>query len=180
MSRVGRKPIPLPHGVEVQLEGRTVRVRGPRGALERELHPRVQVEVAEGEVRVRRPSDGRLDRSLHGLTRTLLANMVEGVTRGFAKELEVQGLGYRVLLQGQRLTLHLGFSRPISFSAPEGVRFEIDQRNRNLVRVLGIDKEKVGRVAAELRALKPPEPYKGKGVRYVGEAVRRKVGKAGV
>ncbi|MDA1001473.1 MAG: 50S ribosomal protein L6 [bacterium] len=181
MSRIGNKLIPLPKGVEVKLEGTTVMVKGPKGALTQEIHERPGVEV-EGEfVKVTRQSDSRQDRSLHGLTRSLIANMVEGVFKGFVKELEIHGLGYRVEAQGKGLVLHVGYSHPVRIEPIEGIDFEVQSdRQRNAIKVVGIDKQKVGWVAAEIRKIKPPEPYKGKGIRYTGEYVRRKVGKSGV
>lgn len=181
MSRIGRKPIPLPKGVDIKLEGTTITVNGPLGTLSRELHPRPNVEVGESEIVVTRPTESRQDRSLHGLTRTLIANMVEGVTKGYEKELEIIGLGYRVEAQGKGLLLNVGYSHPVKIEPIDGIDFEVQSdRQRNAIKVKGIDKEVVGFVAAEIRRIKPPEPYKGKGIRYAGEAVRRKVGKAGV
>lgn len=175
MSRVGLRPIELSDGVEVTLAPGRVTVKGPKGQLQQTVHHDM-IFTREGNVlRVQRPTDGRMHRSLHGLTRTLVANMVEGVTKGFEKQLEIQGMGYRAVLQGKTLTLHLGYSHPIEYQAPEGIEFEVS--GRNLITVRGIDKQKVGQVAAEIRAFRKPEPYKGKGVRYVGETVRRKVGK---
>ncbi|MGQ9714469.1 MAG: 50S ribosomal protein L6 [Anaerolineae bacterium] len=179
MSRIGRMPIALPKGVEIKVEpGNLVTVRGPRGTLTRALHPDMQIEVAEGQVVVRRPSDARHHRALHGLTRALLANMVTGVSQGFRKELEIVGVGYRAELQGQKLVLSLGFSHPVEVEPPEGIAFEVDRSGRKFS-VLGIDRELVGEVAAKIRARRPPEPYKGKGIRYVGEYVRMKAGKGG-
>ena len=176
MSRIGRQPIPVPDGVEVQLDGVRVTVTGPRGSLHRDLHPRMKVTVDDGTVVVRRPSDERLDRSLHGLTRTLIANMVEGVTEGFEKRLEIQGVGYRAALQGADLELQVGYSHSVRFRPPEGIEFEVPAANRIVVR--GIDKQLVGEVAADIRKVRKPEPYKGKGIRYEGEYVRKKAGKA--
>ncbi len=179
MSRIGRMPIALPKGVEVKVEpGNLVTVKGPKGTLTRALHPDMQIEVREGQVVVRRPSDARHHRALHGLTRALLANMVTGVSQGFRKELEIVGVGYRAELQGQKLVLSLGFSHPVEVEPPEGIAFEVDRSGRKFS-VLGIDKELVGEVAAKIRAKRPPEPYKGKGIRYVGEYVRMKAGKGG-
>jgi large subunit ribosomal protein L6 len=155
-----------------------VTVKGPKGTLEQAVHRDMIIKREDNILRVERPTDSRIHRSLHGLTRTLVANMVEGVTKGFEKQLEIQGMGYRVTLQGRTLTLHLGYSHPVIYTAPEGIEFELS--GRNIIIVRGIDKQKVGQVAAEIRALRKPEPYKGKGIRYVGEVVRRKVGKAGV
>lgn len=179
MSRIGRMPIALPKGVEIKVEpGNLVTVKGPKGTLTRALHPDMQIEVAEGRVVVHRPSDARHHRALHGLTRALLANMVTGVSQGFRKELEIVGVGYRAELQGQKLVLSLGFSHPVEVEPPEGIAFEVDRSGRKFS-VLGIDKELVGEVAAKIRAKRPPEPYKGKGIRYVGEYVRMKAGKGG-
>lgn len=179
MSRIGRMPIALPKGVEVKVEpGNLVTVKGPKGTLTRALHPDMQIEVAGGQVVVRRPSDARHHRALHGLTRALLANMVTGVSEGFRKELEIVGVGYRAELQGRKLVLSLGFSHPVEVEPPEGIAFEVDRSGRKFS-VLGIDKELVGEVAAKIRAKRPPEPYKGKGIRYVGEYVRMKAGKGG-
>ncbi|MGQ9567160.1 MAG: 50S ribosomal protein L6 [Anaerolineae bacterium] len=179
MSRIGRMPIALPKGVEIKVEpGNLVTVKGPKGTLTRALHPDMQIEVAEEQVVVRRPSDARHHRALHGLTRALLANMVTGVSQGFRKELEIVGVGYRAELQGQKLVLSLGFSHPVEVEPPEGIAFEVDRSGRKFS-VLGIDKELVGEVAAKIRARRPPEPYKGKGIRYVGEYVRMKAGKGG-
>ena len=181
MSRIGQMPIPIPSGVDVKLDGTTITVKGSLGALSRELHPRPKVEIVDGEIRVSRPSDSREDRSLHGLTRSLVANMVEGVSKGFEKELEIIGLGYRVEAQGKGLVLNVGFSHPVKVEPIEGITFEVQSdRQRNAIKVKGIDKQVVGWVASEIRRIRPPEPYKGKGIRYVGEVVRRKVGKAAV
>lgn len=181
MSRVGRMPIVLPKGVEVKVDGPAVTVKGPKGTLNRSVHLRMKVEVAGGRVTVARPTDGRLDRSLHGLTRTLIANMVEGVSKGYEKELEVVGLGYRVEAAGKGLVLSVGYSHQVRVEPIEGIEFEVQSdRQRNAIKVKGIDKEVVGYVASEIRRIKPPEPFKGKGIRYAGETVRRKVGKAGV
>jgi len=172
-------PIALPKGVEVKVEpGNLVTVKGPKGTLTRALHPDMQIEVAGGQVVVRRPSDARHHRALHGLTRALLANMVTGVSEGFRKELEIVGVGYRAELQGRKLVLSLGFSHPVEVEPPGGIAFEVDRSGRKFS-VLGIDKELVGEVAAKIRAKRPPEPYKGKGIRYVGEYVRMKAGKGG-
>jgi large subunit ribosomal protein L6 len=158
------------------VDGARVEVKGPRGSLAQALHPDMRVVIEDGIVRVQRPSDERLHRSLHGLTRTLVANMVEGVTKGFEKRLEIIGVGYRAALKGTALELSLGFSHPVSFPAPEGIEFEIPSPTRIVIR--GNDKQQVGEVAAEIRKLRKPEPYKGKGIRYEGEYVRKKAGKA--
>lgn len=172
-------PIPLPAGVKVDIQGSQVTVAGPKGRLSREFHPDMEIVLEDGELRVRRPTDQRHHKALHGLTRALLNNMIVGVTHGFQKQLEVHGVGYRVDQQGDgSLVLQLGFSHPVNIAPPEGIRFEVEPRSKRIT-VSGADKELVGRVAAEIRAWRPPEPYKGKGIRYVGEYVRRKAGKAG-
>ena len=174
-------PIPIPQGVEVKLDGVNITVKGPKGILFRELHPNPKVEIVDSVINVTRPSESRQDKSLHGLTRSLIANMVEGVTKGYEKELEIIGLGFRVEADGKGLILNVGYSHPVKISAVDGIDFEIQSdRQRNAIKVKGIDKEVVGFVAAEIRRVKPPEPYKGKGIRYLNEVVRRKVGKAGV
>lgn len=181
MSRIGKMPIPIPSGVEAKLDGRKISVKGPLGELDLELHHRPKVEIDDGNIVVTRVSESRQDKSLHGLTRSLIANMVEGVTKGFEKELEIIGLGYRVEARGKGVVLNVGFSHPVSIEPIEGITFEVQSdRNRTAIKVKGIDKQLVGWVAAEIRKVKPPEPYKGKGIRYAGETVRRKVGKAGV
>ncbi len=177
MSRVGRLPIPIPAGVQVQVQGDTVSVSGPKGGLQRTVHPDLGVTVQDGRILVSRQSDDRFHRALHGLTRALVANMVTGVTKGYQVELEIQGVGYRAQKQGQRLTLQVGFSHPVEISPPPGVTLEAPQPNR--IVVAGIDKELVGQTAASIRAIREPDPYKGKGIRYLGERVRRKPGKAG-
>jgi large subunit ribosomal protein L6 len=177
MSRIGRLPIPLPDGVEVTLEGSHITVSGPRGTLARDFAPELRVVREDGRLRVERPDDNRRSRSLHGLTRTLIANMVTGVTSGYRKGLEITGVGYRAQKVGDRLQLNLGYSHPVEIEPPEGISFDIENPTR--LAVVGIDKELVGRVAARIRASRKPEPYKGKGVRYAGEVVRRKAGKAG-
>ena len=177
MSRIGKRPIAIPAGVEVTLDGQDVRVKGPRGELSRRLHRDVIVRREDGEIVVERPSDQPEHRSLHGLSRTLVANMVEGVTAGFTKTLEIVGVGYRAETKPFGLTLALGYSHPIDYKAPEGITLRAV--NPTTVEVSGTDKEVVGQVAAEIRSLRPPEPYKGKGVKYQGEVIRRKAGKAG-
>jgi large subunit ribosomal protein L6 len=177
MSRIGRLPIPVPAGVEVALEGNRIAVSGPRGRLERELSPQLRVVQEDGNLRVERPSDDKRSRELHGLTRTLVANMVTGVTEGYRKGLEITGTGYRAQLVGSKLQLNLGYSHPVEIEPPEGITFELENPVR--VAVVGIDKELVGHIAARVRSSRKPEPYKGKGVRYAGEYVRRKAGKAG-
>ncbi len=179
MSRIGRMPIPLPEGVKVGIQGSRVTVTGSKGSLSREFHPDMQIELQDNELMVQRPTDQRRHKALHGLTRSLLNNMVIGVSKGFERKLEVQGVGYRVDLQADgSLLLQLGFSHPVRITPPEGIDFEVEDRTK-IITVNGLDKEKVGQVAAEIRAWRPPEPYKGKGIRYLGEYVRRKAGKAG-
>ncbi len=178
MSRIGRSPIPVPSGVEVRIDGDHVAVTGPRGSLERELPDPITIRQDEGQLLVERPDDERRSRALHGLARSLVDNMVTGVTAGFRKELEIVGVGYRATAGGpSRVDLALGFSHPVSVQAPEGISFTVPAPNRIVVE--GIDKQAVGQVAADIRALRKPEPYKGKGVRYAGERVQRKAGKAG-
>jgi large subunit ribosomal protein L6 len=175
MSRIGRKPIELPEAVTVELAPGRVAVKGPKGELDQRLSPEMKVEQAEGTITVQRPTDRGEHRALHGLTRSLIANMVQGVTEGFEKRLEIQGVGYRARLQGKALELNVGYSHPVSVTAPEGIEFEVPTPTQVVVR--GIDKQLVGEIAARIRRSRPPEPYKGKGIRYVGEHVRRKVGK---
>jgi large subunit ribosomal protein L6 len=177
MSRIGRKPVPVPKGVEVTLAGATATVKGPRGTLTRTFHPNMRIALENGVLRVDRPSDGRQDRALHGLTRALLANMVEGVTKGYRKQLELHGVGYKAEANPKGVKLVVGLSHPVEFPAPEGVKIAVEANT--VVKIEGIDKELVGQVAAEIRKVRPPEPYKGKGIRYQGEQVRRKAGKAG-
>jgi large subunit ribosomal protein L6 len=177
MSRVGKSPISLPSGVEVTLSGRRVVVKGPQGSLEQELPGEISVRQEDGSLHVERPDDERENRALHGLTRSLVANMVTGVTAGYQKDLEIVGVGYRATAKGPgQIELALGFSHPVVVDAPEGISFEVPVPTRITVR--GIDKQKVGQVAADIRKIRKPEPYKGKGVRYAGEAVKRKAGKA--
>jgi len=175
MSRIGRQPIELPEGVEVRVEPDRVFVKGPKGELSEPLHPDIKVERQDGRIVVSRPSDEDRHRALHGLTRTLIANMVQGVTEGFSKALQIEGVGYRAQLKGKQLELALGFSHPVTIDPPEGIEFEVPAPNRVVVK--GISKQLVGEVAARIRKRRPPEPYKGKGIRYEGEQVERKVGK---
>jgi large subunit ribosomal protein L6 len=177
MSRIGRLPIAVPAGVDVQIDGRQITVTGPKGELSRQLHPDITVSREDGSIIVSRPTEQKLHKQLHGLTRTLVANMVEGVTNGYRKGLEITGVGYRAALSGRKLTLNLGYSHPIEIEPPSGISFELDTPVR--LAVVGIDKELVGQIAAQVRSTRRPEPYKGKGVRYAGEQVRRKAGKAG-
>ena len=178
MSRVGKLPVPIPDGVDVSIDGTRVRAKGPLGSLELSFDPDMGIELVDGEVRVTRPTDQVRHRALHGLTRSLIANMVQGVTEGFSRSLEIQGVGYRAEKKGRNLVLNVGFSHPVEFDVPEGIEIELE--SPTLVRVRGADKQLVGEVAAEIRHVRPPEPYKGKGIRYVGEQVRRKAGKAAV
>ena len=178
MSRIGRLPISLPRGVQVNIDGQSVTVKGPKGEIRRDFDPRMQIVLQEGQLMVTRPSDHGPVRSLHGLTRALLANMVAGVFTGFRKSLEVVGVGYRAELQGNDLVLQVGYSHPVRYTLPKGITVVVEQGNR-IIHIDGIDKELVGEVAAEIRAIQRPEPYKGKGIRYLGEYVRRKAGKAG-
>ena len=177
MSRIGRKPITIPAGVDVKLDGTVITVKGPKGTLTQSLHPDMQVAVDAGVITVTRPSDDKEHRSLHGLTRTLVANMVEGVTNGFKKELDVNGVGYRVQKQGKNLVMNLGYSHQVIVPEVDGITIECPSANK--IVILGPDKQKVGQFAAEVREKRPPEPYKGKGIRYTGEFVRHKEGKAG-
>ena len=177
MSRIGKLPVAVPSGVDVTLEDRSVTVKGPKGTLSQHVLPVVDVAVEDGQVVVTRKRDDKPGRSAHGLTRTLVSNMVEGVTKGFRKSLTLQGVGYRVNKAGNDLNFSLGYSHPVTYAAPEGIAFAVE--GTNTVHVDGIDKQRVGQVAAEIRNLRPPEPYKGKGIRYTGEVVRKKLGKAG-
>jgi large subunit ribosomal protein L6 len=177
MSRIGKKPITIPAGVEVNLDGTVISVKGPKGTLTRKLHNEVNVAVEGNEIVVTRPSDNKLHRALHGTTRSVLANMVEGVTNGFSKTLELVGVGYRAAKAGSNLTLNVGYSHPVEITPEDGIEFEVPAQTQIVVR--GIDKERVGQIASEIRAVRSPEPYKGKGIRYQGEHVRRKEGKTG-
>ena len=177
MSRIGRIPVPVPAGVDVNIDGAVVTVKGPKGTLTHTVASPIEVKQEEGTLVVTRPDDERLSRSLHGLTRTLLANLVTGVTEGYTKKLEIVGTGYRVTAKGADLEFALGFSHPVVVSPPEGISFVVEAPTRFSVQ--GIDKQQVGEVAANIRKIRKPEPYKGKGVRYAGEVVRRKAGKAG-
>ena len=177
MSRIGRKPIDVPSGVEVKLDGRHITVKGPKGTLERDLHPDMIVEIDGNVIHVSRPSEDKMHKSLHGLTRTLISNMVVGVSEGFKKELEIQGVGYRAAKQGKNLVMNLGYSHQVIVPEIAGITIDVPAPNRIIVN--GCDKQMVGQFAAEIREKRPPEPYKGKGVRYLGEYVARKEGKAG-
>lgn len=176
MSRVGRKPIDIPANTQVEIKDGTIIVKGAKGELSRTFNPRMKVEIKENQIKVSRSSDSRMDRSLHGLTRNLIFNMIKGVTQGFSKELEIRGVGFRAQVSAKTLTLQLGFSHPIDFTIPDGIIIEAPKPTQILVK--GIDKEEVGEVTAKIRSFYKPEPYKGKGIRYKDEYVRHKVGKA--
>jgi large subunit ribosomal protein L6 len=177
MSRIGKKPVAVPAGVTVTLSGHTIAVKGPKGELNRKLHPEMRLEQADGSVTVSRPSDETRHKALHGLTRTLVQNMMDGVTKGYQKVLEIQGVGYKAEAKPYGLNLVVGLSHQVPIRAPKGIKLTVE--NNTLVRIDGPDKELVGQVAAEIRSVRPPEPYKGKGIRYQGEHVRRKAGKTG-
>lgn len=177
MSRIGRKPIVIPQGVEVTIEGNHVSVKGPKGSLDSTIHPMIKVEKKDGEVLVTRPNDGKEARSLHGLSRTIVANMVDGVNEGFKKDLEIHGIGYRAQKDGNKLVMNLGYSHQVIMPEPEGITVDVPEPTKIVVN--GIDKQAVGQFAAEIREKRPPEPYKGKGIRYAGEFVPHKEGKAG-
>jgi len=177
MSRVGKAPIEIPKGVEIKVEGAHVTVKGPKGTLDCDIDAEMTLKQADGELRVTRPSDQPRHRAIHGLTRALIFNMVQGVTEGYSKTLELQGVGYRAQMQGKDLSLALGYSHPVNVTPPEGVEFEVEGTSKIIVK--GLSKQAVGQAAADVRKLRPPEPYKGKGIRYEGEYVRRKAGKAG-
>jgi len=177
MSRIGRAPVAIPNGVKVDITGNIIKVTGPKGALEQDFDPAMTVKIVDGEVTVDRPNDKPATRAKHGLVRALVRNMVLGVTEGFEKTLEIQGVGYRAAMEGKNLTLSLGYSHPVKIVPPSGIKFEVD--GTTTIKISGIDKQQVGQAAADVRSWKKPEPYKGKGIRYQGEYVRRKVGKAG-
>ena len=177
MSRIGRKPVTVPKGVTLQLQGNSVAVKGPRGELRRSLHEEMALALENDQFTVARPSEEPRHKALHGLTRTLVQNMVEGVSKGFSKSLEIQGVGYKAEAKPYGVNLIVGYSHPVKYEAPKGIKISVD--NNTMVKIEGADKELVGQVAAELRSVRPPEPYKGKGIRYVGEQVRRKAGKTG-
>lgn len=178
MSRIGKAPITIPNGVQVEVKRGSVNVKGPKGQLTQVIHPDMQVEQEDGVLSVKRPSDSRIHRSLHGLTRALVNNMVVGVSDGFSNALEIEGVGYRAEMDGQTLVLNVGYSHPVRFVPPQDISFTVENRNKTII-VSGIDKQAVGEVAANIRKQRPPEPYKGKGIRYRGEYVRRKAGKTG-
>jgi len=177
MSRIGRMPVAVPAGVNVKIAERTVTVKGPKGELQLEVAAPIGVALENGSVSVTRPDDEKRNRQLHGLTRTLIANMVDGVTKGFSRNLEIVGVGYRAQMQGKKLALQLGFSHPVVIEPPAGIAIAVEGTNK--ISVSGADKQQVGQIAAQIRDVRPPEPYKGKGIRYEGERVRRKLGKAG-
>lgn len=177
MSRIGKKPVMIPEGVEVKVDGNVVTVKGPKGTLTRTFHNDINIQVEGNEIVITRPSDNKLHRALHGTTRSLVNNMVEGVSKGFAKTLELVGVGYRVAKTGNKITLSVGYSHPVEITPEEGIEFEVPSQTQIVVK--GISKERVGQVASEIRAVRSPEPYKGKGIRYQGEKVRRKEGKTG-
>ena len=177
MSRIGKMPVQIPDGVEVNVAGQTVTVQGPKGVLTQEFHPDMVIALEGNTLTVQRPSDEKNHRALHGLTRSLIANMIEGVTKVYQKNLEITGVGYRAALQGNKLVLSMGFSHPVEFEPEPGIEFEVPAPTR--ISVKGIDKQLVGEIAARIRAVRPPEPYLGKGIRYAGEHIRRKAGKAG-
>jgi large subunit ribosomal protein L6 len=178
VSRIGRMPVVLPDGVDVQIKGSHVRVKGPKGELQHTFPADMKISLEDGEVNVNRPSDAKHHRSLHGMTRAIINNMVVGVSTGFEKILEVNGVGYRAELSGKNLVLNVGYSHPVEVEPPEGINFEVDTRTRQ-IKVAGYDKQVVGQVAADIRKIRPPEPYKGKGIKYLDERIRRKAGKAG-
>lgn len=178
MSRIGKLPITIPQGVDVVIDKSEIKIKGSKGELARKVHPSIKVEIANGSIITSRSSDSRLDKSFHGLMRSLIYNMVIGVSKGYQKVLQIQGVGYRSMLNGKKLTLHLGYSKPIEYFGPEGIEFEVTKNNEIIVK--GINKEKVGQAAAEIRSFRPPEPYKGKGIRYADEKVLRKSGKAAI
>jgi large subunit ribosomal protein L6 len=179
MSRIGKQPVTIPQGVTIEKSGvNNLRVKGPKGELSFEFHPRISFKIEDGVITCTRGTESKQDRSLHGLSRTLVSNMVEGVTKGFEKKLEVIGVGFRVAVQGNKLTLNIGLSHPVEYTIPQGIKIEIDKEKKNIVIITGADKQMVGEVAAKIRSYRKPEPYKGKGIRYFGEQITRKAGKA--
>lgn len=177
MSRIGKKPVIIPDGVTAAIAGGRIVVKGPKGEISHDLHPRINVEIKDGQITFSRPTDRSVDRAAHGLMRSLVAGAVEGVSTGFQKTLEINGVGYRAQVEGRKLNLSLGFSHPVIFDLPKGIEVELAQRNQIIIK--GHDKQLVGHVASKIRSLRPPEPYKGKGIRYIDEHIRRKVGKTG-
>lgn len=178
MSRIGRMPVAIPDGVQVDIKGSFVKVKGQKGEMQRQFSHRMEIALEDGQVTVKRKSDHPTERALHGTTRALIANMVQGVSGGFEKVLEIQGVGYRAEMKGETLVLNVGYSHPVELEPADGISFDADPKTRQ-VKVMGMDKELVGKVASEIRKIRPPEPYHGKGIRYLGEYVRRKAGKAG-
>lgn len=178
MSRIGRMPVEVPQGVDVEIKGSFVRVKGPKGQLQHTFPADMEISMEDGQIAVKRPSDERTHRALHGMTRALINNMVVGVSQGFEKVLEVNGVGYRAEMNGKNLVLNVGYSHPVEMEPPDGIAFDVDTRTRQ-IKVQGYDKVEVGQVAANIRAIRPPEPYKGKGIKYLDERIRRKAGKAG-
>ncbi|TFG92236.1 MAG: 50S ribosomal protein L6 [Candidatus Atribacteria bacterium] len=177
MSRIGKMPINIPKGVKVELNNNNIKVSGERGTLERSFHPDMQVKIENDKIYVSRPSENKFHRSLHGLSRALINNMVKGVSLGFEKTLEIQGVGYRAVLEDGKMVIQIGYSHPIKVDTPKGIEFEVEKQK--IIKVKGIDKQQVGETAAKIRLLRKPEPYKGKGIRYIDEVVKRKVGKTG-
>jgi large subunit ribosomal protein L6 len=178
VSRIGRMPVALPSGVQVEIQGSDVMVKGPKGQLKRAFSPSIGISLENGQLVIQRNSDLPAERALHGTTRAVIANMVNGVSAGFERALEVEGVGYRAEMNGKKLILHVGYSHPVEIDPPQGIAFDVDTKTR-VIKVMGIDKEQVGQVAADIRKVRPPEPYHGKGLRYAGERIRRKAGKAG-
>lgn len=178
MSRIGRMPVTVPSGVDVEIKGSNIRVKGPKGELQRSFPAGVLISLDEGVISVQRETDERSHRALHGMTRALINNMVVGVSKGFEKVMEVNGVGYRAEMSGSNLMLYVGYSHPVTVKPPSGISFEVEPRTRQ-IKVLGFDKEQVGQVAADIRKIRPPEPYKGKGIKYLDETIRRKAGKTG-
>lgn len=177
MSRIGKQPVKIPSETTVTKEGNKITVKGPKGELSVNIHKRIEIDITEENIIVQRKSDEKFDRSLHGLSRSLLQNMVDGVNKEFEKTLEINGVGYKVQVKGKMLTLNVGFSYPIEYKIPEGITIEIDEDKKNIFKVSGIDKQKVGQVAAKIRSFRKPEPYKGKGIKYLEEQIKRKAGK---
>ena len=177
MSRIGKKPILIPESVQVKIEGKAIKVSGPKGELSLEIRPEIKIEIKEGKIFLQSKIKNKQTNALWGLSRALLANMIKGVVDGYEKKLEIEGLGYRVQLSGENILLYVGYSHPVEIKAPSGIKFSVE---KNVITVSGIDKEKVGQIAANIRKVKPPEPYKGKGIRYSGEKIRKKLGKKAV
>jgi len=177
MSRIGKKPILIPEDVEVKIEGKTVIIKGPKGELSKEIRPEIKIEIKENKIFISLQTETKQNRALWGLTRSLLANIIKGVKEGFEKKLEIEGIGYRAILSGENLELFVGFTHPVKIKTPKDIKFSVE---KNVITVSGVDKELVGQIAAQIRKVRPPEPYKGKGIRYQGELVRRKVGKRAV